>query len=81
MLLTQYFEKSLKFSTAEKKKKILTLLETLAERAEGSFVPISQNVVRASSIINLLTKGGRMSNDSKIENRVTYLTLKGTVLR
>ena len=81
MLLTQHYEKSLKFSTPEKKKKLLTLLNTLAQRAEGSLTPISQNIPHVSSIKNLFTKGGRMSNDSKIENRVTYLTLKGTVLK
>lgn len=80
--MTQHFEKSLKFATDEKRQRMLQLIESLAQKAEGALTPISSNPPRVSSFKDFLTaKFSKELNDPKIDNRVTYLTLKGMVLR
>jgi len=81
MYLTGHYEKILSNTTDARREEILAILEGLAAKANGALTKPPLNNKEDKGFLGLFGKLKDGQNDPKVDNRVSYLTLKCITLR
>ncbi|PRP75424.1 hypothetical protein PROFUN_15697 [Planoprotostelium fungivorum] len=87
MLFTTQFDRLLLSGDVTKRERILSSLEDIAKRSPGAELPLPLKELtkhRKTTLIGTLSLGmigGSDENDPRLDNRVSYLILKGVTLR
>eukprot|EP01117_Protostelium_nocturnum_P005364 TRINITY_DN1950_c0_g1_i2.p1 TRINITY_DN1950_c0_g1~~TRINITY_DN1950_c0_g1_i2.p1 ORF type:complete len:332 (+),score=98.83 TRINITY_DN1950_c0_g1_i2:916-1911(+) len=88
MMLTTHFDKLLASASKEQKEQILEMLDSIAKTSNGALEQLVPSELTKKkkggglfSTLSLGFIGGSDENDAKLDNRCSYLVLKGAVLR
>jgi len=78
MYLTGILEKSLRNVTDDRRQQVLSDLETIAQKAEGSLIPLSSTPKTEKKFSSFFKKS---TTNVGVDNRCSYLNLKAAILR